>query len=82
MWRPSLHFIFIDIFSELKENQIFSGQILITDLVPSLHLPPTSQVGVGQQVDVVSQLGHGGEDEDHRGEDHHSHRGEGVELKI
>ena len=53
-----------------------------TDLIPSLDLLDNSQVGVGQQVDVVSQLRHGGEDEDHRGEDHHSHRGEGVELKI
>ena len=49
-------------------------------ILPSLHR--LADVGAGQHVDVVSQLGQGGEDEDHRGEDHHSHGGEGVELKI
>ena len=55
---------------------------MTTDLIPSLHLLSTSQVGAGQHVDVVSQLRHGGEDEDHRGEDHHSHRGEGEQLRL
>ena len=49
-------------------------------ILPSLHWLPTSHVDVGQHVDVVSQLRQGGQDEDHRGEGHHAHRGESVEL--
>ena len=53
---------------------------MIIYILPSLHR--LADVGAGQHVDVVRQLRHGGEDEDHRGEGHHSHRGEGVELRF
>ena len=49
-------------------------------ILPSLH--SLADVRAGQHVDVVCQLRHGGQDEDHSGEDHHAHRGESVELKI
>ena len=66
----------------MKENSVLLFFGSLPYIFPSLHLLATSEVGVGQHVDVVCQLRHGGQDEDHRGEDHHSHRGEGVELKI
>ena len=67
-----------------------TSYIPMTYVLPSLDCLVTvtqcplgvCRVGEKNHVDVISQLRHGGEDEDQCGEDNHGHRGEGVELKI
>ena len=46
-------------------------------------LPRVRVSGVGEEdhVNLISELGHGGQDEHHRGQNNNSHRGECVQLK-
>ena len=61
-----------------------------THVLPSLHgrvvwaggCAGLVEVEVEDQVDIVGELGHGGEDEHHRGHHHHAHRGERVQLTF
>ena len=77
-------------FKVFMTSMFTTSYIPMTYVLPSLdclvtvtHCPlGVCRVGEKNHVDVISHLRHGGEDEDHRGEDHHSHRGEGVELEI
>lgn len=77
-------------FKVFMTSMFTTSYIPMTYVLPSLdclvtvtHCPlGVCRVGEKNHVDVISQLRHGGEDEDQCGEDNHGHRGEGVELKI